>query len=158
MIEVCLARLDLDGCSEALNGLVEVTSTIQANALIVVCVGVFWVNLDRSRVVLDSQAELTQFVIGESTVEQCLKVVRVDLERLRVQGDGCLVVALLARCVALRVELLSLRLELGVDLHLLGTDGGLLDGRARHDDLLLRLDRFARDKGGSIGVTVRLLL
>ena len=119
MVKISFSRLYLDGGREALDGLVEVTAPVQRDALIVVRVSVLRINLDRCSVVLNCRAKLTKFVVGKTSIKKRLKVVRVDFERFGVEGDRRFVVTLLTCSVALSMELLGLRLELGVDLHLL---------------------------------------
>ena len=69
VIEISLSRLNLNRRREALDGFIEVAASIERDALIIVCVGVFWVDLDGSRIILNSGAKLTQFIISETTIE-----------------------------------------------------------------------------------------
>ena len=78
MIEVGLARFNLNCRCEALDGIDEVTAPVQRYSLIVVSVRVFRVYLDRCGVVLDGLSELAKLVICETSVEERFKMVRVN--------------------------------------------------------------------------------
>ena len=78
MVEVGLARFDLNCRSEALDGIDEVTAPVQRYSLIVVGVRVFRVYLDRCGVVLDGLSELAKLVICETSVEERFEMVRVN--------------------------------------------------------------------------------
>ena len=79
MIEVSLTGFNLNRGREALNSLIEVTPSVQRDTLVIVGVSVLWVYLNRSCVVLNSQAELAQLIIGEATVKECLEMVGINL-------------------------------------------------------------------------------
>lgn len=146
MVKVSFARLDVNCCSEAFDCFVKVTSSVKWDAFVVVCVCVFGVNLNRCSVVLDCQAELTKLVICEPSIKERLEVIGVDLESFRVQGDGCLIVALLSGGISLRVESFSLSFQFWVKLNVfhiqwLRGRGRLLCGR----DIVFVLVRIVLD-------------
>lgn len=117
VIEVSLARFNIDRRSEALDSLIKVSSSIKWNSFVVVCVCVFWINLNCCWIVFYCQTKLTKFVICEPAVEKCFKVIRVDFKSLRIQRNGRLIVTFLASCVALCVECLCLGFQFRVELN-----------------------------------------
>lgn len=79
MIKISLTRLYVNGCSEALNSLIEVSPSVKRNTFIIVSVSVLGVDLNSRCIVLNSQAKLTQLIISETTIEKCLEMVRINL-------------------------------------------------------------------------------
>ena len=82
MIEISLSWLDLDSGCEALDGLVEVATSIERDSFVIVGVGVLWINLYSGCVVLDCKAKLAELVVSESSVKQCFEVIGIDIQGL----------------------------------------------------------------------------
>ena len=111
MVKVGLAGLNFYRGREALDSLIKVTPSIKRNTLVIISVSVSWINLNRSCVVLNRQAKLAKFIVGETSVEECFEMVRINFQSLRIQVNCLIVIAKLARRVALGVKNLSLLLK-----------------------------------------------
>ncbi len=106
MVEICLIRLQLDRQREVLNCLIIRALPVQRYPFVIVGEGISPIQLDRRRVVSNSQVEFAQLVVSEAPVKERLEMLGVDIKRPRVVVYRPSELPLLPRRIPLRVELL----------------------------------------------------
>jgi hypothetical protein len=83
VVEIWLARVQLDGLGEVRDGQPELPQPVIRNGPVVICKGTALVQLDGQRVIPDGLLVFAQLIVREASVEQGLEVTGVLL-----QGPG----------------------------------------------------------------------